>query len=481
MEQTRPNIVLIMTDEMRGDCMGIAGHPDVQTPYLDSLAGSGIYFPNAYTTCPSCIAARAVLHTGLSPRGCGRVGYQDRVDWNYGSTMAGELAKAGYYTQCVGKMHVHPLRNSLGFHNIDLHDGYLHNYRRPELPAYESQKTADDYFYWLRNEKGVAADVTDTGLDCNSWMARPWIYEEKYHPTNWVTDRGIDFLRRRDPRMPFFLMLSYVRPHAPYDAPQVYFDLYDKPLAPPASGDWDDRERLEREGHIFNNSVGPVNPTYIRRQQQGYYACITHVDQQIGRFVLELIERGLMDNTVILFTSDHGEMLSDHCFCRKSLPYQGSIRVPMFLHGPASILGKTGVTDPSVAALQDVMPTLLELAGAEIPAHLEGRSLLHPGREALHREHSYGELSNHFMVTGEDKYIWFSQTGRERYFRLDTDPQEQHDAIADPQWRERIGYLRSCLIRELEGRPEGYSDGTQLIVGRPVRSVLDNATQPNCG
>ena len=145
----RPNILLLMVDEMRGDCTGYAGHPDVKTPYLDSLASQGIVFPNAYSSCPTCVPARAILHTGLSQRHTGKVGYQDRVDWNYGCTMAGELAKAGYYTECVGKMHVHPLRNYLGFHHVELHDGYLHEYRYPNVPYSENQLVADDYFYWL--------------------------------------------------------------------------------------------------------------------------------------------------------------------------------------------------------------------------------------------------------------------------------------------------------------------------------------------
>ena len=475
----RPNIILIMADEFRGDCLGFAGHPDVKTPYLDSLASESVYFPNAYTPCPSCVPARAVMHTGLTPRSCGRVGYQDKVDWNYKTTLAGELARTGYYCQCVGKMHVHPLRNTLGYHNVELHDGYLHAYRTENTPAYESQREADDYFHWLRGELGVDADVTDTGLDCNSWLARPWVYDEKYHPTNWVTDRGIDFLRRRDPRLPFFLTLSYVRPHAPYDAPRHYFDMYESTaLRAPLSGDWDDKARLEREGLRFVNTTGPSDPEYIRRQQIGYYACISHLDNQIGRFLIALIERGLMNNTVILFTSDHGEMLSDHCFCRKSLPYQGSIRVPMFIRGPESIVGRRG-TNTNVAALQDVLPTLLEAAGAEIPPRVEGQSLPRLDRESLHGEHSYGQLSNHFIVTRDDKYVWFSQTGREQYFRLDTDPNESHDAIADPQWQQRISELRQELIQTLANSPEGYSDGSQLIAGRPPRTILDNATLPN--
>ena len=146
--QERPNIVLLMTDQMRGDCLGIAGHPDVKTPYLDSLADMGTLYTNAYSACPTCVPARATLHTGMSQRHTGRVGYEDGVRWDYEHTLAGELSKAGYYTQCVGKMHVHPLRNYLGFHNVRLHDGYLHAYRAPDVPYYESQKVADDYYWW---------------------------------------------------------------------------------------------------------------------------------------------------------------------------------------------------------------------------------------------------------------------------------------------------------------------------------------------
>ena len=122
----RPNIILLMADQMRGDCLGIAGHPDVKTPFLDALAAEGVRYENAYSACPTCVPARATLYTGMSQKHTGRVGYEDLVPWDYPHTLAGELSKAGYYTQCVGKMHVHPLRNNLGFHDVRLHDGYLH-------------------------------------------------------------------------------------------------------------------------------------------------------------------------------------------------------------------------------------------------------------------------------------------------------------------------------------------------------------------
>lgn len=471
----QPNIIFIMADQFRGDCMGIMGHPDVKTPYLDSLAAKGILFDNAYSACPSCIAARAAIHTGLSQDSHGRVGYEDMKDWNYPVTLAGELSRAGYYTQCVGKMHVHPLRNLMGFHNIELHDGYLHSYRYPDTPYFESQKIADDYFYWLKTEKGIEADVTDTGMECNSWVARPWIYEEQYHPTNWVTTRSIDFLRRRDRSKPFFLMASYVRPHPPFDAPQYYFDLYkDKKLAPPAVGDWEDTKDFERLGRIYDSNTGPIDPELARQAQIGYYACITHLDHQIGRLLQALIEHQVYDDSIIIFASDHGEELCDHHLFRKSRPYEGSCHVPMILSGKQELLGcGPGTVSHSVVELRDILPTCLDIAGHPVPDSVEGESMMKLARGEkrdlrtwLHGEHEAGAYSNHFIVTEHDKFVWYSQPGTEQYFNLDEDPHELRNRIADDGCQDRIGYLRSCLIEALAHREEGYSDGERLISGR---------------
>ena len=485
---SKPNIVFIMTDQLRADCLGYAGHPDVKTPYLDTLAARGVVFDHAYSACPSCIAARAALHTGMEQSHHGRVGYEDNIPWNYEHTMAGELSKAGYYTQCVGKMHVHPLRNYLGFHNVELHDGYLHCARYGSVPYRESQFIADDYFHWLKQELGTNADVTDTGLDCNGWVARPWMHNEKYHPTNWVTDRSLDFLRRRDPRKPFFLMASYLRPHPPFDAPQYYFDLYSsRKLRAPFVGSWETDEYLKANGRIFDSKTGPSDPELIRQAQIGYYACITHLDHQIGRLIMALIEQEVYDNTVFIFTADHGEELCDHHMFRKSRPYEGSCHIPLFITAGKNVLPdiKSGSSCHSIAELRDIMPTLLDIAGAEIPSSVDGESLLplteHPDltqRTWLHGEHSYGEFSNHWIVTEKDKYIWHSQSGREQYFDLASDPHELNDLISGQEHQDRIAELRSCLIESLKGRPEGFTDGVRLIPGRPYSPTLASAILP---
>ena len=483
----QPNIILIMTDQLRWDCLGYAGHPDVKTPYLDTLASKGVVFDHAYSACPSCIAARAALHTGMEQSHHGRVGYEDNIPWNYAHTMAGELSKAGYYTQCVGKMHVHPLRNYLGFDNVDLHDGYLHSARYGSVPYRESQFVADDYFYWLKQELGVTADVTDTGIDCNSYLARPWMHDEKYHPTNWVTERSLDFLRRRDPRKPFFLMASYLRPHPPFDAPQYYFDLdKDKELRAPFVGSWETDEYLKRDGRIFDSKTGPVDPELARQAQIGYYACITHLDHQIGRLIMALIEQELYDDSIIIFTSDHGEELCDHHMFRKSRPYEGSCHIPLLISAGKNVLPeiKSSSVCHDVAELRDIMPTLLEIAGTEIPASVDGHSLLplakDPGSTArtwLHGEHSYGEFSNHWIVTETDKYIWYSETGEEQYFCLKEDPHELINRIGDAGCQDRIKELRGHLIDSLKGRLEGFTDGSVLITGRPYLPTLPSATE----
>ena len=460
-----PNIVLITADQFRGDCLGFMGHPDVKTPYLDTLASQGAYFPNMYSACPSCIPARAALLTGMSQSRNGRVGYKDGVSWDYENTLAGELAKAGYYTQCVGKMHVHPPRSMMGFHHIELHDGYLHYYRREDTPAPQYQPLMDDYIYWMKQQLGADRDITDAGLECNSFLARPWPYEERYHPTNWVTDRALDFLRRRDRRMPFFLNVSYVRPHPPLDAPRCYFDMYEnKPLRVPLSGDWDDREAQTRDGRVIDSMTGALDPELTRQAQVGYYACITHLDHQIGRLVRELPA-----NTVIIFTSDHGEMLMDHCLFRKSLPYRGSAHVPLIIWG-THLHGR----QDRIAELRDILPTLAHIAGRPFPQYSDGENLLScdEKRQYLHGEHAYSAFSNHFIVTKSDKYIWFSQTGQEQYFDLESDPEETHDAIHDARHQSRIQALRQYLIHELQNRPEGYVQNGRLAVGQTPLAVL---------
>lgn len=479
----RPNILLLMVDQMRGDCIGATGHPVVETPHLDMMKRDGVMFENAYCAVPSCIAARASLFTGMTPVSHGRVGYEDMVPWNYEHTLPGELAKSGYHTQCVGKMHVYPERHLLGFHNVILHNGYLHYNRSTRCRSSESWNECDDYLPWLREQLGFKADVIDSGLNCNSWVARPWPYDEYLHPTNWVVHESIDFLRRRDPTKPFFLMSSFVRPHSPLDPPAVYYEQYiDEDIPDPPIGDWAKRDDRDESGLMIDCMEGIIGKRQLKRARAAYYGLITHIDHQIGRLLQALHDHDVLHNTLIVFTSDHGDLLGDHNLFRKSLPYEGSINIPLIIYDPGNMmeLGRNRVISEPVE-LMDIMPTLLDAAGVCIPETVEGSSVLplirgedRAWREYIHGEHSYGKKSNHFIVTGKEKYIWYSQTGREQYFDLENDPEELYDLAKDSRYIKQVEYWRNILIGELEGRGEGYTDGEKLIVGRPIRSCLSH-------
>lgn len=476
----KPNIVLMMVDQMRGDCLGVDGNKFIETPNLDMMATEGYNFENAYTAVPSCIASRAAILTGMSQKSHGRVGYEDGVSWNYENTIASEFSKAGYHTQCIGKMHVYPERNLCGFHNIMLHDGYLHFARNKEGKASTQIEQCDDYLKWFREKKGHNVDLIDIGLDCNSWVSRPWGYEENLHPTNWVVNESIDFLRRRDPSKPFFLKMSFVRPHSPLDPPKFYFDMYkDEDLPAPLMGDWANKEDEENRGKDINCIKGIINKKALKRAKAAYYGSITHIDHQIGRFLIALSEYGELNNTIFLFVSDHGDMMGDHNWFRKGIPYEGSSRVPFFIYDPGNLLkGKKGKVFDEVLELRDIMPTLLDFAHISIPNSVEGLSLKDlieerdsTWREYIHGEHSFGEDSNHYIVTKKDKFLWFSQRGEEQYFDLEKDPKELTNRINLEEYKERIDYLRKILIRELEGREEGYTDGNRLLKGHPVSTL----------
>lgn len=477
-DPSRPNVVLICVDQWRGDCLGVDGHPVVQTPYLNELALRGARFSRAYSATPVCVPARAALFTGLSQRTHGRVGYRDGVPWDYETTLAGEFTRHGYQTQAVGKMHVYPERSQLGFQNVILHDGFLH-FARAKPRGYA---LVDDYTPWLRQRLGHDADYFDHGVDCNSYVARPWDKAEELHPTNFVAAQSIDFLRRRDPRKPFFLYMSFHRPHPPYDPPGWAFEQYlDEDMPAPPVGDWVELLSPWADPHRPDCLVGAVPPSVLRRARAGYYGHMTHIDHQIHRFMETLGDYGLAANTWICFVSDHGEMMGDHHLWRKGYPYEGSARVPLILAGPRSAALRPGSVAPHLAELRDVMPTLLDCAGLPVPATVEGRSLLPAARgEATPvRPHLHGEMplfgqSLQWVTDGREKYVWWSGTGHEQLFDVEADPQERHDLAAAAERPDRLAHWRHTLAMELEGREEGFVQDDRLVPGRPVKALLEH-------
>lgn len=474
--EEKPNVILIMVDQWRGDCLSIEEHPVVHTPYLDTLALRGVRFGLCYSETPTCIPARVGLFTGMKPETHGRVGYLDGVPWNYPITLAGEFTRHGYQTQAIGKMHVYPERSQVGFQNVILHDGFI-NYPRSQHHNYDE---IDDYIPWLRQREGSEADYFSHGVHCNSNIARPWDRAENLHPTNFVTDQAVQFLRRRDPRKPFFLFLSYHRPHPPYDPPGWALAQYlDQKMPAPPVGNWVDEFSAYANPKDPNCKVGEIPAGLLQRARAGYYGHMTHIDYQINRFLWTLKEYDQLDNTYICFVSDHGEMMGDHHMFSKAYPYEGSARVPLILAGPrGGDLLSDARLDPLIA-LRDIMPTLLECAGLPIPETVEGRSFLPHARgenvlwrSYLHGEHTVFGGSMQWLTNGQEKYVWISANGVEQLFDLENDPQEEVDMVRAGRAGARLTYWRKLMIDELAGREEGFVQDGQLVAGRPVHPCL---------
>ncbi len=446
MADRRPNIVLFMTDQQRGDCLGIDGHPVLQTPYLDHLAASGVRFRRAYTACPVCVPARRTLMTGQTPAHHGVVMNYDTA--LQGPTLPGELSKAGYQTHLVGKLHLWPKRKLYGFMSADWDD---------------SPGTGGDYQRWLE-EQGIRAPRPgfSHGANQNGWVSRPWHLEERLHFTNWCADKAMEFLDRRDPTVPFFLKVSFHQPHQPCTPPAAYYDRYmNMDLPAPPVGDWArvfDRPQI---GQAVTSWRTALTPAQQKQYQAGYYGCVNHIDDQIGR-VLDNLPR----NTVILFVSDHGDMLGDHQWIRKRSAFEGSARIPFLANFPASMGIPTGQVRNEPVELMDVMPTLLDVAGAPIPDSVDGRSLLPllRGQDTAWRDVLHGECSavpetgsgQQYLTDGRMKYIWHPGEGREYYFDLENDPQEMRNLADDTGRAGELATWRDRLVRILAGRPEGF-------------------------
>lgn len=473
----RPNILLVVVDQWRADCLGAAGHPVAQTPHLDRLAAGGVRFKRAYSAVPSCIAARAALLTGMHQNHHGRVGYQDRVPWEYPTTLAQLFADAGYHTQCVGKMHVHPERSLQGFHNVVLHNGYLH----ADRTDHEDTTRVDDYLFDLKSKHGLSADYLESGIGCNGYAVAPWPYAIEEHPTAWVTTKSIDFLRRRDPSKPFFLKVSYHRPHPPLDPPESYLNLYANAELPPlVEGDW--KIGVQDEIGALDSPI-PRDRAAIDLARRAYYAQLTFIDHQINRITHALHQYGVGGNTAILFCSDHGEMLYDHGVTGKRLPYEASSRVPMILSLPRTDTRARGrVLREPIVELRDILPTLCDIAGIDIPDSVDGRSLLPlcrgeggSPRDWLHGEHVMGAESNHWITDARWKYVWFSQSGREQLFDLHADPTESHDLAPTGAHEQVLAQMRTHLVSDLTNREEGFVQNGVLVPGRTLKAVLSTA------
>ncbi|MBI3832576.1 MAG: sulfatase-like hydrolase/transferase [Planctomycetes bacterium] len=462
MPEPRPHLLLITTDQQRHDALGINGNPILQTQNLDHLAATGVNFSRAYTTCPSCIAARRSILTGQFGATHGLVGYSETSPFDPEFTLPGLLREAGYQTQLVGKLHQQPQRRRFGFDHMILSQGPSH---RPD----SAWSNHNDYTDWLA-EQGITVPPSSHGINGNGRLARPWQMDEWLHQSTYLTTQALEFMtRKRDPSMPFFLHLSYWAPHPPLIPPQVYYDRYVRVMDRyrPSIGTWAPQGDTWTPGIAADSSTGPFRLDEIQNAMAGYYGLINHIDDQIQRLLEAFYIYGgprAKEPLYIAFTSDHGEMLGDHHLFRKTLAYEASAHVPFFITGRNVDFQRKRTSD-ALVCLEDLLPTFCELGGARIPERVDGRSLVpllrgehKPVREELHGEHA-GATANHFMLHGPHKYIWYAHTHEEQLFDLQADPRELNDLSGNS---DLLRPMRERMLARLKGRTDYAYDVAKL-------------------
>ncbi|MEM9221232.1 MAG: sulfatase-like hydrolase/transferase [Pseudomonadota bacterium] len=461
----RPNILFVSVDQWPGPLFGYRGHPVIETPTIDQLARNGIWFPRAYSECPICIPARRTMMTGTTPRTHGDRLFQPALPMPDLPTLAGTFASAGYQSTAVGKLHAFPQRDRMGFH-----EAFIAEEGRPQLGA------VDDHDLYL-SDRGYTGKQFLHGMGNNDYGWRTWHLPEDCHVTNWTTFTLCREIKRRDPTRPQFWHLSYTQPHPPIVPLEAYLERYTRRAPPPAlEAEWADAESPPALQAV--RSYWPaLSAEQLADVRRAFYALCTHIDAQLRLVIGTLREELLLDDTIILFTGDHGDMLGDFGLYAKRVMYEGSANIPMILVPRAGdSTTKPGTRDARLVGLQDVMPTLLSMAEVPIPDTCEGLSMVGEQRRAtLYCEALDGQKAMRMIHDGRHKLIFYPAGGLVQLFDLDVDPVETIDRAHDPSYAHIRGRLEAALAGEFYGEDAALGEGGALR-GRDAKPFV---VEPN--
>lgn len=438
MGSTFPNIVFVITDQQRFDTIAALGFDHVDTPNLDRMVREGVAFTHTFVTAPSCTPSRASLFTGLYPHTTGVLRNED--EWHH--SWVERLAEVGYRCVNVGKMHTYPYEGSVGFHERHVVENKDRGH--PALPFYLDNW---DKALWVRGvvkpDRTVLRDLPDYESRLGAFE---WQLPEDLHADVFVGSLAVKWLESFPGDSPFFLQVGFPGPHPPYDPVPRHLDAYEHrqlPLAVRSAKDLAAQpEALKelRRNHMETDHDSVVhldNPTdeQIRRQRAHYFANISMIDEQVGLIFDALEHRGVLNETVVIFTSDHGDALNDHGHSQKWTMYEPSVRVPALIWGPGHVL--PGHRVDGLTSLMDLGATVLELAGVERPEWMAAQSLvpaLHgeswPGREYVFSEHARdmiltGTALMTMVRSQEWKLVTFIDSTEGQLFDLAADPDEE--------------------------------------------------------
>ncbi len=492
MGQRTPNILLVMTDQMIPMMLGAYGNAIAKTPNIDRLGREGILFRNAYTSCPICAPARMSLLTGK---------YVSNINSNDNTSILPSdepthnhyLTIAGYDCVLSGKLHA-------------VGPDQLHGFTR--------RLTTDIYpanFNWLascRPEPGkfAAAHKRPTAVDyvAKSAGVRQWSmqldYDEETH------FRALEYLRNkrtepsgsmqtdipvRDDR-PFFLQVSYTHPHEPFHPQGKHWDLYKDVEIPipqyPENLEETyssmDRDLAKKHGC---NEVDVKNPDNLRAVHRAYLACVSYCDEKVGELLETLDQCGLTDDTIVIFTSDHGDMLGHRGMVQKRSFYEYSSRIPLIFRFPKGFpTGAAGTVCNDLVSIVDIVPTMLELVGITDYLPVDGRSLIpqlqgrtDPDLRVFCEHHSESVTGTCFMIRkGKYKYNYIYQR-ESQLFDLERDPEEWNNLSGKPEYRKIEDELQKLILEKFDPEKIDRELDENIRKRKVIKKALDTAGGPN--
>ena len=451
MPQTdRPNILFIMDDQHRFDYMGCAGADFVRTPNIDRLAKQGVHFTQCSTNCPVCAPSRLALAAGMQPSRLGCVGNNCFLPRSQ-PTYYQQLRDYNYYVGCVGKLDLakpdgyngrdgdRPATYMWGFtHPVEcegkMHAGHSKTPQGPYNHFLEEKGLLDAFVddYTRRSKEGYHASCHDSVLPTEA-------FEDVY-----IGQRSVEWIENIHGDFPWHLFVSFVGPHDPFDPPTEYGEKYRGAEMPPATP-----ANLPGKPSYIKDRVKDVTPEKIAETRRQYCAAIEAIDDQIGEMLAAVERRGMTDNTYVIFSSDHGEMLGDHGLYTKSVPYEASVHVPLIVAGPGIEGGR--VSD-ALVELIDMNPTICDLAGVPPLSDIDARSIgaVLRGEAEEHRTETVSGISNFRCIRTREYKLVENYNDVTELYDLIADPTEEHN-IAEQEPEVRRELSRRLSARYLEG------------------------------
>ncbi len=454
----RPNIILIITDQQRYDTIAALGFDYMRTPHLDRLVRGGTSFTRCYVTAPSCAPSRASLFTGLYPHTSGVMRNGDR--WEH--SWVESLNAAGYYCANIGKMHTWPYDAPMGFHHrfvVENKDRFLEG--REFQDAWDQALAARGL---VKQQRLLYRQRDDYGKSLGAFL---WELPAELHSDNFVGDAACRWIENYREDKPFFLEIGFPGPHPPYDptpdAARQYFGEK-LPLSPVHEAELAGQPaafKALRQHNVevdHDSIVHDLDPTEAQRhRQRAYYlANVTMIDEKLGEILAALEQTGRLENSVVIFTSDHGDCLTDHGHSQKWTMYEQVTRVPLIVWSPGRV--PAGRQIDGLCQLMDVGPTILELAGLQPASHMAARSLRpawEPGSDWQPRDFVYAEqardnnlTSTEYMSMVRDtrwKLVHLFEDAEGQLFDLEADPDETRNLWDDPRHEAEKNRLLAAL------------------------------------